>query len=120
VDRAFLALEKDSIVVGTDEVVIENRSPLHYKLRGEIRAGQLFLTGICVEDPSDAYTCIFPNLLNDVSPGVMIARDYARRLYASAALMSKRHMPHIEAEKNLRQSEVRLYGWLPSPPKRPD
>jgi hypothetical protein len=114
VDRASLKLERDQIIVGTAEAVVENRSALHYNLRGEIRAGQLFLTGVCAEDPSDAYTCIFPNLLNDVSSGVMIARDYARRLYASATVMTQRRIPDSEAEKILRQSDVRLYGWLPT------
>jgi hypothetical protein len=110
VDKVALVLEKDLIVVGKDQVVGGNRSALHYKLRGEIRSGQLFLTGICIEDPSDAYTCIFPNLLNDESEGVMIALDYARKLYASATLITKRPFTVSEAKKKLRQSGVRLYG----------
>jgi hypothetical protein len=109
VDKVSLGLEKNLIVVGSDEVMSHHRE-LHYKLRGEIRAGQLFLTGVCIEEPSDAYTCIFPNLLNDESMGIMIARDYARKLYASAALITKSHLTDIEAEQMLQRSDVRLYG----------
>jgi hypothetical protein len=69
----------------------------------------------CTRDSfsSDAYTCIFPNLLNEVSSGVMIAREDGRRLYASAAVITKRSLPKDVAEALLRQSDVPLDGWLP-------
>ena len=112
-----LTLEKDLIVVGRDAVIeMNHRRALHYQLRGEIRAGQLFLTGVCVEDPSDAYTCIFPNLLDDETTGIMIARDYARYLYASPTLLTKKRLPEIEAERVLQRSDVRLYGPHPEVP----
>lgn len=112
-----LTLKRHMLVEGTEETQIPDHDPLHYNLRGEIRAGQLIITGVCVEDPSDAYVCLFPNLIERKSVGISIGRDYKGSHYASPAVLSRKSLTESEVIQQIIGSGIRSFGMAYSEPK---
>jgi len=97
------------IVVGEDRVQVQHRRSLRYSLRGQINGGCRYITGIGIDDPTDSYTAIFPNLLDDEMIGVLTARDYGKRLYAAPILLTKEDFEPSKALSKLSQSGVQFY-----------
>ncbi|OCQ89406.1 hypothetical protein BCD64_27005 [Nostoc sp. MBR 210] len=104
-----MVINSNLVVNGFEDVQVDHRRALNYKLRGQIRAGQLHFTCICAQDSSEVYSGMFPNLLDDDAIGIIIARDYDRNLYASPALISKKQKNPDEAISILNNSEVKFY-----------
>ncbi len=104
------AAQKNLVITGSVEVKADHRRPLRYRIRGQLSGGNLYYTGVCVDDPSDAYCAMYRNLLDDQIAGVMVSWDYDRKPYASPVLLVKKELQQIEAEKLLRQFEVTLFG----------
>ncbi|MEO1527072.1 MAG: hypothetical protein AAFX06_16660 [Planctomycetota bacterium] len=111
-----LQIRSGLIVEGTEHVQVDHRKRLEYRIRGEIRAGQFHFSAICVHDPSEVYTGMFPNLLDDEATGAIVARDYDRVLFTSPALMSKSELTFEQVAERFRSAKVKLHS--PPPVKR--
>lgn len=111
-----LQMEIDSnlVVQGLENVEVDHRRSLMYKLRGQIRAGQLHFTCICEQDTSEIYSAMFPNLLDDDAVGMILARDYDRNLYGSPALISKQLKSREEAINIMNNAKVIFYSSAPA------
>lgn len=105
-----LSLRKQLIVTGTERVQVDHRRSLTYLLRGQIRAGQFFFTAICLQDPSEVYSGMFPNLLDDEAVGMIVAKDYDRKLYSSPALITKKELDFDSAGEILKKSDINFYS----------
>ncbi len=107
-----LTLEKNLIISGAEEVKVDHRRALTYSVRGQINSGCLYLTGISNEDPSDSYTMIFPNLLDEKMLGLVTGRDYARNLFSSPAFLSPQELNETEATGALVKSNAQYYSKI--------
>jgi hypothetical protein len=104
-------LGKNLIVMGKSTVKVEHRRGLSYKIRGEINSGNLYYTAVCVEDPSDAYSAMFKNLLDDQALiGVISGWDYEKASFVSPLLLSKKELEYKEVERILLQSKIKFFG----------
>lgn len=60
---------------------------------GEIRNGRMVFTGNCVQDESEFYTGIFPNLLpKNILIGTWIAFDWQHRFFTGPMIFSRTEM----------------------------
>lgn len=107
---AEIALEKNLVITGEAKVQVSHRRSLNYKIRGQVNSGNLYYTGVCVEDPSDAYTAMFKNLLDDQVSGIISGWDYDKCSYTSPILLSKVELSEEEVEKILLQSKIKNFG----------
>jgi hypothetical protein len=67
-------------------------------------------TAVCVEDPSDAYSAMFKNLLDDQAIGVISGWDYEKASFVSPLLLSKKEREYKEVERILLQSKIKFFG----------
>ena len=107
-----LKLEKNLIISGDEEVKVDHRRALTYSIRGQINSGCLYLTGISNEDPSDSYTMMFPNLLDEKMQGLVTGRDYERNLFSSPALLSFQEIDGDTALRILGNSNAKYYNGV--------
>lgn len=100
---------KNTIVNGRETIEASHRRSITYYLRGQINSGILYVTGVNVEDNSDAFSIIFNNLLDDVIYGLIIAIDYNKKLYSSPAFISRNQVTDSEAKKILKCIDAQHY-----------
>jgi hypothetical protein len=73
-----------------------------YKLLGEIRQGRMIITGASVQDPSDFFTAVFPNLIGKGQHpivGTITAFDWNGELYTGPMVLSGSEMSLDELTK---------------------
>ena len=71
------------------------REVAKYKLLGEIRMGRMVITGASVQDPSDFFAVIFPNLMGKGQHpivGTMTAFDWQGKFYTGPMVLSRSPM----------------------------
>jgi hypothetical protein len=114
--RTRFRVSNESIVTGETVTVVQHRKPLHYRLRGQISAGRLFYTAVCVEDPSDAYCAMFGTLLDDEFVGVITGWDYSQAPYASPIALTRSELGPEEARAVLQRGRPRFLSAGPAVP----
>lgn len=104
------------------------------KLFGEVRAGRtLIMTGANIQDPTDIFTLVFPELIGKgfvPVVGVILAFDWNGRFYVGPIILSKNPMTLDEIKAAIEQTSYitdfykdastidRLYTSLESPPSQ--
>lgn len=105
-----LSLERNHVVTGETKVQTERRRSLTYRARGHINSCNLYYTGVCIEDPSDAYVAMYQNLLDDEVAGIIAGWDYSKAPYASPIILSKKELSTEEAEGKLLNARPKFFG----------
>jgi hypothetical protein len=109
-----IKLQKNMIIEGECVNEVHHRRALKYGIRGQINSGQLYYTGICVDDPSDAYCAMFKNLLDNRILGVITGWDYEKEAFVSPILLTKEKMDLNQVRELLGKSTLKYFGVLDS------
>lgn len=104
----FFNINKN-MVTGTTEHVEHPIRDLHYKMKGEIRAGRMIFTDTCMEDETDYATILIPNLrsMNQLV-GIWTGLDNLLRPIAAPCVFSRKELNASELNMAIKDSPMSL------------
>jgi hypothetical protein len=101
-------------VTGTTELINHPLGSLHFILKGEVRAGRMIITDVCVEDETEFATVVYSNVrFHTQLFGIWTGLDNKLRPIAAPALLSREERNVDELNKLLAGSPLLLVAVNP-------
>lgn len=106
--ECHLNIKKGCLVEGFHRVTHHPKSPLKYEVVGEIRNGHMTLTENCIQDTSESFIVVYPNLLSEnILIGIWLGFDWQHRQISGPIVLSREEMNIAELNKKLTAEELK-------------